>query len=153
MTVPADTAIFAKQLGQLRTGIQWIGSAGLTASSTLTLGGESLYGTYAVTDFTVDATDMTRDFTKRYRARYNSDPDLNSAWSYDALRILAMAIKSANSVDREAIRREILTVKGYKGIEGVYEFDDNGDGLRGYNIVRNERGTLVFVKRVEFSAQ
>ena len=29
-------------------------------------------------------------------------------------------------------------------------FDQNGDGLHGYNVVRNERGAVTFIKRVEF---
>jgi branched-chain amino acid transport system substrate-binding protein len=41
-------------------------------------------------------------------------------------------------------------VKGYAGAEGTYKFDANGDGLHGYNIVRNNNGTVVFDKHIEF---
>ena len=37
-----------------------------------------------------------------------------------------------------------------KGVEGVYTFDKNGDGLHGYNIVKNEGGKIVFVKHIDF---
>ena len=47
----------------------------------------------------------------------------------------------------------ILAIKGYKGLEGTYEFDRNGDGLHGYSIVRNEGGKIVFMKRVDFPVQ
>ncbi len=37
------------------------------------------------------------------------------------------------------------------GAEGEYNFDANGDGLHGYNIVRNEKGKIVFDKHIESS--
>jgi branched-chain amino acid transport system substrate-binding protein len=63
--------------------------------------------------------------------------------------ILAMGIKNAGSTDPEAIREFILAIKGYQGLEGSYEFDTNGDGLRGYN-VKNDGGKIVFIKHVDF---
>ncbi len=51
------------------------------------------------------------------------------------------------------MRPAILAIKGYKGREGAYEFDQNSDGLHGYNIVKNEGGRIVFMKRVDFPVQ
>ena len=53
----------------------------------------------------------------------------------------------------EALRKAILSTRGLKGIEGEYHFDQNGDGLHGYSIVRNDKGALAFVKHIEFSAE
>jgi branched-chain amino acid transport system substrate-binding protein len=153
MTYPADQAIFAKQLRQLGVTIQWVGSPTTAAVTTVTLAGEALHGTYAVADFTVDASDATRTFTKKYRDRYGINPDNFASWSYDALNILARAINNAKSTDPEAVRNAILAIKGYKGLEGTYEFDKNGDGLHGYNVVKNEGGKIVFIKRVDFPVQ
>ena len=74
------------------------------------------------------------------RDRYGINPDNFASWSYDALNILARAINNANSTDPEAVRNAILAIKGYKGLEGTYEFDKNGDGLHGYNVVKNDSG-------------
>jgi branched-chain amino acid transport system substrate-binding protein len=38
-----------------------------------------------------------------------------------------------------------------KGAEGIYKFDKNGDGLHGYNIVRNKKGSIVFDQHVDFN--
>jgi branched-chain amino acid transport system substrate-binding protein len=43
-----------------------------------------------------------------------------------------------------------LKVKGYPGAEGAYNFEQNGDGLHGYNIVRNHNGIVVLEKHVDF---
>jgi branched-chain amino acid transport system substrate-binding protein len=153
MTVPADQAIFAKQLRQLGVNIQWVGSPTTAAVTTRNLAGEALYGTYAVADFNADANEAARDFTKRYRERFGIYPDNFASWSFDALHILALAMNNANSTEPEAIRKAILAIKGYQGLEGRYEFDARGDGLHGYNVVKNEGGKIVFIKRVDFPVE
>jgi branched-chain amino acid transport system substrate-binding protein len=153
MTVPADQAIFAKQLRQLGVNIQWIGSPTTATVTTRNLAGEALYGTYAVADFNAEANEAAREFTKRYRQRFGIDPDGFAGWSYDALHILALAMNNANSTEPEAVRKAILAIKGYKGLEGTYEFDARGDGLHGYNVVKNEGGKIVFIKRVDFPVE
>jgi len=153
MTVPADQAIFAKQLRQLGVNIQWVGSPTTAAVTTRNLAGEALYGAYAVADFNADANDAAREFTKRYRERYGIYPDNFASWSYDALQILALAMNTAKSTEPEAIRKAILGIKGYRGLEGTYEFDARGDGLHGYNVVKNDGGKIVFIKRVDFPVE
>jgi branched-chain amino acid transport system substrate-binding protein len=74
-----------------------------------------------------------------------------SAWPYDAIGGLSAAINKAGSTDPNKIRAAILSTKGYKGAEGEYNFDEFGDGLHGYNIVRNEKGTIVFDKHIQFT--
>ena len=64
--------------------------------------------------------------------------------------MLAIAIGNAKSTDPEAIRNAILGIQGYKGAEGEYDFDANGDGLHGYSVVQNQGGKINFIKYVEF---
>jgi len=153
MTLESDVGIFARQLRQLGVTIPWVGSPSIIAVTSLKLAAESLFGTYAITDFTTDANDLTRSFMKKYRDKYGINPDTFASWSYDATQVLAQAIRNAGSTDPAAVRSAILAIKGYKGLEGTYEFDQNGDGLHGYNIVRNEGGKIVFLKRVDFPVQ
>jgi branched-chain amino acid transport system substrate-binding protein len=153
MTVPADQAIFAKQLRQLGVNIQWIGSPTTAAVTTRSLAGEALYGSYAVADFNADANEAARAYTKRYYERYGIYPDNFSSWAFDSLHILALAMNNANSTEPEAVRKALLAIKGYKGLEGTYEFDTRGDGVHGYNVVKNEGGKIVFIKRVDFPVE
>ena len=50
------------------------------------------------------------------------------------------------------MRVAMVATKKFAGAEGDYNFDDKGDGLRGYNIVKNEKGSIVFDKRIEFDS-
>jgi branched-chain amino acid transport system substrate-binding protein len=69
------------------------------------------------------------------------------------MNVLAKAIASAGSTNPDKIRAAILAIRGYEGAEGTYNFDPNGDGLHGYNVVHNDNGSWVFVKHVEFPFQ
>ena len=81
----------------------------------------------------------------------NVPPDQYNAWTYDAIGVLSAAINRAGSTEPDKIRAAILATRGYKGAEGEYNFDEFGDGLHGYNIVRNEKGLIVFDKHIEFT--
>jgi branched-chain amino acid transport system substrate-binding protein len=150
MTNSPDQGIFARQLRQLGVNVAWIGSPTTISVTALQLAGDALHGSYAITDFTVDMNDTTRAYARKYRDRYNLTPDTFSAWAYDAMHLLATAIRTAKSTEPEAVRKALLAIKGYEGVEGRYEFDEFGDGLHGYSVVRNEKGNIVFIKRVEF---
>ena len=110
-----------------------------------------MHGTYGVTDFVADANLEARAFADRFEQLYKDKPDVNAAWTYDGLMVLANGINKAGSTDPEKVRGAVLATKGFKGVEGEYRFDENGDGLHGYNIVRNENGRIVFDRHVEFN--
>jgi branched-chain amino acid transport system substrate-binding protein len=150
MTFEADVAILAKQMRQLGVIITWVGSPSNATTNALKLGGPALYGTYAVVDFNKDSAPPAKDFHAKYEAAYKATPDIFASWPYDAVHILALAINNAKSLEPDKIRAALIAVKGYEGAEGTYNFDKNGDGLHGYNIVKNANGTIVFDKRIDF---
>jgi len=149
-TFENDIGIFARQLKQLGVNIPWVGSPSTVAVSATKLAGPALYGTYGVADYAEESSDASRAFGKSYREAYKTAPDLQSAWTYDALTVLSAAINKAGSTDPGKIREAILGLKKFPGAEGEYNFDQNGDGLHGYNVVNNEKGTIVFDKHIEF---
>jgi branched-chain amino acid transport system substrate-binding protein len=151
MPFPTDQGIFARQLRQLGVSITWVGSPTTVATSVLRLAGPALYGSYAVADFAADSSPTAKEFATKFEATYKFAPDQGGAWTYDAVHVLALAIDNAKSLEPQKIREAILSVKGYAGAEGTYNFDQNGDGLQGYNIVKNDNGEIVFIKHIDFS--
>ena len=147
-TFSTDNGIFAKQLKQLGIKATWIGSPAIVAIDGRKLAGDALYGTYAVSDFHVDGSAKSKEFTAAYRAKYNLEPDLYAAWCYDAVSVLADAMRRAPDLKPDSIRKAILSIKGFPGAEGEYNFDENGDGLDHYHIVRNENGVIKYFKTI-----
>lgn len=145
-----DVAIFAKQLRQLGVKAQWVGSPSISTETALKLAGDALYGSYSIADFTPGSSPEAKAYAQDYRAAYKTEADLYSAWPYDAVKLFALAIKNANSTKPDDIAKALHAIKGYHGAEGTYTFDEHGDGLHGYNVVKNDGGKIEFVKHTDF---
>jgi branched-chain amino acid transport system substrate-binding protein len=150
-TFENDLGIFARQLRQLGVNIPWVGSPSITNITALKLAGPALYGTYGVADYAEDSSPASKAFGKIYRDAVKTAPDNQSSWPYDAVSVLSAAINKAGSTDAGKVREAILATKKFPGAEGEYNFDQNGDGLHGYNIVKNDKGNITFDKRIEFT--
>jgi branched-chain amino acid transport system substrate-binding protein len=150
MAFDNDLGIFAKQLRQLGVNIPWIGSPSITGTTALRLAGAALNGTYGVADFEPDSSPTAKKYTASYQATYKLRPDFFSSWAYDGMHVLARAINAAKSTDPQKIRQALLNIKGYQGAEGTFNFDKNGDGLHGYNVVKNTNAVWKFDKRIDF---
>jgi branched-chain amino acid transport system substrate-binding protein len=150
MTNSPDVGIFAKQLRQLGVGVPWVGSPSIVTDTAMKLAGAALHGTYAVADFTPGSSAEAKSFAERYKAKYKLDADVYSSWAYDAMHLLKQAVESSKSTEPDKVRAALLAVCGWKGVEGTYCFDKNGDGLHGYNVVRNETGKITFLKHIDF---
>ncbi len=146
MTFSTDLGILGRQIKQLGAKVTWVGSPSITAIDGRNLAGDALYGTYGITDFHVDASATSKAFATAYKKAYAQDPDLYAAWTYDAVLVLAEAMKKAPDLKPESIRKAILDVKKFPGAEGEYNFDANGDGLDHYHIVQNDKGNIKLVK-------
>jgi branched-chain amino acid transport system substrate-binding protein len=148
-TFEGDLGIFARQLRQLGVTVPWVGSPSIVNTTALNLAGRALFGTYGVADYAVDATPASKAFADKYQALHKALPDNQSSYAFDAVNLLARAMADAGGTEPDKLRAALVAIKGYAGAEGEYNFDDKGDGLRGYNIVRNENGKVVFDRRIE----
>lgn len=71
----------------------------------------------------------TYDFVSRFEEKYNETPDIFAALSYDAMKILALAIKQEGFASDE-IRNALYGIKHYPGLVGDTSFDENGDVIQ-----------------------
>jgi len=150
-TFENDLGIFARQLRQLGVNIPWVGSPSIVNITALKLAGPALYNTYGVADYAEDSSEGSKAFGKIYRDAVKVAPDNQSSWTFDAINVLAQGINKAGTTDPAKVREAILAIKKFPGAEGEYNFDQNGDGLHGYNIVKNDKGKIVFDKHIEFN--
>ncbi|WP_165842263.1 ABC transporter substrate-binding protein [Paenibacillus xerothermodurans] len=145
MTLSADIAQLVVQMRQLGVNAELISCAAGAQTTTIKLAGDKLDGIYGVNDFALDQSEETKRFVAKFSSKYTDNPDLYSGWVYDALNVLAKVIEERGS-DPDQIREGILAIKGYKGVEGEYDFDELGDGLHAYSVVKVENGRVVTVK-------
>ena len=80
----------------------------------LDLAGEAAEGLVGFVDSVPGMNVTNRKFVEAYRKEYNSEPDRQAPWSYDAVNIFADAIRKVGE-DRSKIREAILAIRGYEG--------------------------------------
>jgi branched-chain amino acid transport system substrate-binding protein len=66
------------------------------------------------------------DFQARYKKKYNIDVQLYAPYVYDAVMVMAQAMKNANSADPAKYLPELQKIK-YQGVTGNIQFDPKGD--------------------------
>jgi branched-chain amino acid transport system substrate-binding protein len=148
-TFETDIGVAARQLRQLGVTIPWVGSPSIVNVSALNLAGRALFGTYGVADFAADSSPVARAFADKYQTLYKVAPDNQSSWTFDAVTLLGHAITTAGSTEPGKLREALAGIRGFQGAEGEYNYDAKGDGLHGYNIVKNEAGKIVFDRHIE----
>ncbi|MCC6522576.1 MAG: branched-chain amino acid ABC transporter substrate-binding protein [Polyangiaceae bacterium] len=67
------------------------------------------------------------DFVKRYKEKYEGDPEGYAVYGYVAAKVALDAIERAGRKDRDAIREALIETEETDGVLGSWKFDPNGD--------------------------
>ena len=90
-------------------------------------------------------------FRQAYMERFGREPESVSALVYDAVHLLAQAIRSAGA-DREAIRRYIGDIGGsrpaFRGVTGTIRLFRDGECRRRVSVLEYEEGMLALSSAV-----
>jgi branched-chain amino acid transport system substrate-binding protein len=132
---------------QLGSPYKYVGPPAVAMKPVLDLSKEASEGLMGFVDSVPGMNATNRKFVEAYRKEYNSEPDTQAPWSYDAMNILANAIRKGGE-DRAKIREAILATKGYEGVLGTYNFTPEGEGLNGGPIAVIKNGKPQLVKMV-----
>ena len=89
----------------------------------------------------------TEGFVQRYRAAYNETPDGVAALGYDAVCVLADALKRAKTSAPAALRAAIAS-SDLDGVTGRTVFDEGGNANRQAVVLRIRDGAVEFVETV-----
>ncbi len=122
-----------------------IGGDGWDAQSFFLFGGNQLKQGYYCSHWSQSS---ERKVSKRFAALYKHKPyfGVGSALAYDAVMVLASAIKKAGVVDREKIRNSLQHLDSYDGVTGTIKFDANGDPVKSVVLMQIVNGKPVYLK-------
>ncbi len=88
------------------------------------------------------ANDRAKAFVEAYVGRYRAQPDSFAAVSYDAGRIMAAAMSSADA-SAPQIKDVLYRTKNYPGLLGETSFDENGDVVLPVNLKTVKDGKFI----------
>ncbi len=101
---------------------------------------------YFCSQYSAESTDPDlQAFLKKYKETYNTDANMFAVLGYDAMGMMAAAIKKAGSTDSDKI---VAAMKGleYKGLTGNTTFDENRNPVREAVITTIADGKYKFVE-------
>ena len=75
-----------------------------------------------------------RNFSARYRTRYNQDPVRTATLAYDAVALVAALVKTQGA---QRFSEQVLTSSsGFAGIDGLFRFRTDGPNERGLSVLK-----------------
>ncbi len=139
-----EGALIAKQMQDLGLTIPHIGSDGFSTPAYIKLGGQSVEGVYYVTPWSSSSTaPASVDFAKKFKARYNRDPDSFNALAYSAHMVAMAAVKKINGdVTKEKLRDAIAQTNLSTPV-GQIKFNPQGDPDYNAHFVQIKKGAEV----------
>src|SRR5438105_13632518 len=114
-----EAGLIAKQARSLGIKVPLLGGDGWDSPKLSEIGGSAIDGCYFSTHFSPkDQNPKVQDFVHKYQAKFNAMPDGMAPLGYDAMMILADAIKTAGTTDGTKVRDALAQVKNYNGVTG-----------------------------------
>jgi branched-chain amino acid transport system substrate-binding protein len=122
-----------------------LGGDGWDDESFFENGGRQLKHGYFCTHWSQDSDRKeTRTFVARYKQL--NDFGMGAALAYDAVMVLAQAVKDAGTTDGPKVARALSGMKPYEGVTGSIKFDQNGDPEKSAVIMEVVDGKPRFLK-------
>ena len=141
-----DGGLIVKQANELGLAVPIISGPGLYSPQFIQIAGKAAERSIFLGAFVATNPDANvQAFVKKYKEKYNMEPDTFAALGYDQMYVLAKAMEKAGekgTVTRESVR-VAMTETNYKGVTGTVTFDDKGDWVRPYNYITVRDGQFV----------
>lgn len=113
-------------------------------------GAANLNNTFLTTDFSAEDKDTkVTKFVDDFKAKYNKVPNSFNALGYDAVQMLAQAIKDAGEANPEKIKTALSQIKDFVGVTGKMTIDANHNPVKAGIIIEFKDGKQVMRTRIQ----
>ena len=88
-------------------------------------------------------------FRNEYKKAYKEDPATFGGYAYDALMIVAEAIKKSGGTNKEKVRDALESTKGYVGTAGIVNMsptDHMGLDFDSFRLIEIKQGSFKFIR-------
>jgi branched-chain amino acid transport system substrate-binding protein len=126
---PAELPFAVKQTRQMMPNLPILSYAGIESKEFLNAAGPAANGIiYTTTAFDPNSDDpKVKDFVAAFEARHNQKPmSPYAGYGYDAVMIVAQALKATNGQVGDALRAKIHEIKRFPGVTGENIFAEIG---------------------------
>ena len=144
-----EVALIAKQAKELGMTMPLLGGDGWSSPKLYEIAKEAINGNYFSNHYTTESKDpKTVNFVKAFKAKFNEDADVMAALAYDAVYLMAEAIKNSKEVTSENIRIELSKIKDFHGVTGQMSMDENRNAVKSAVVVQVQGTEYKFITSV-----
>lgn len=144
-----EAPLIIRQARQLGITVPFIGGDGWDSPELIGVGGASVEGCYFSNHFSSQSTEpQVVAFVKAYRRKHNEEPDAMVALGYDALFILADAMKRAGTTDPAKVNDAIATTKDFPGVTGKITLDEHRNPNKPAVMLQVKNGKFAYVETI-----
>ena len=144
-----EAPLIIHQARQFGITVPFIGGDGWDSPELISVGGPAMEGCFFSNHFSNQSTDpQVVAFVNAYRKKYNEDPDAMVALGYDALRLLADAMKRAGTSDPAKVNEAIAATKDFQGVTGKITLDEHRNPNKPAVMLKVKDGKFTYVETV-----
>lgn len=112
-------------------------------------GAEALEGTYYTNHYAYQADNKkVVDFVDAFKGKFNTEPAVFGALTYDTVYLLAQTIKDAGEANPEKLRDALENLKSFEGVSGAMSFTPTHDAKKAAFILGYKDGKAVFQAKI-----
>jgi branched-chain amino acid transport system substrate-binding protein len=151
LPAPADQAAeIIKQARLQGLNMPFLGTGSWDSLDFLSAAGDAANNCYAPARFNPEiTTESGRAFLAAYALKQTSSPPAMAALGYDALKVLAEALKASGGTDRVELRDALRSIKSFTGLTGVITFNPESLVPNPVSILKADEGTFKFLETIE----
>jgi branched-chain amino acid transport system substrate-binding protein len=123
--LPGEAGLIVKQVREAKIEIPIVSGDGFDTDLVITAPGKNLayYIFFSTHTFREDNRPEVIDFIKAYKTQYGAEPkSAFAALGYDAVGLIADAIKRGGSAEKDALTRALSETQGYKAVTGEISY-------------------------------
>lgn len=109
-------------------------------------GAEAVENCYFISLFAADSSDpIAQDYVAAFKAEYDTIPNTQATMNYDAIMIIADALKRCGTVSDPEALRDAIAAADIDLPSGHLVYDENRDPAKAANIMQYKDGAATFV--------
>jgi len=144
-----EAGLIASQARELDLTVPLLGGDGWDSPSLVDVAGPAMEGNFFSNHFSAeDTSPAVQNFLKKFKAKYNEDPDAMAALGYDATNLLLDAMKRAGSTESAGLRDAIASSKDFPGVTGSITLDEKRNASKPAVILIVKDGKFRYVETV-----
>jgi branched-chain amino acid transport system substrate-binding protein len=138
-----DCAKMAKYFKSVQPKINLYGPLWANTAELIRKGGTSIDGMVVVGALETESSmNKLNEFKTEFEKRYGEKPTFSSVFSYETLKALARAIEKAKNTEPEKVKKTLIELGKFEGLQGNVIIDKYGDNTRKYLLFKFEKGSL-----------